>query len=1466
MFHFTPLLGAQADSHAQCSLLELDGGINILVDVGWDDKFDVAMLKEIERVAPQLSLILLTHPTISHIGAYAHCCKYIPYFTSIPVYSTFPISALGRLLLTDLYISNPLSTPRLPPPPEPAKDAPPSSTPLAYDPDWLLPPPTPSEIASYFSQIHLLKYSQPHHPLIRTPPAANHLHHHHHHSRNSGAGTTQQSTTLTITAYAAGHTLGGTIWKITHSQESIVYAVSWNHTRENHLSGAAFLSHASAGSGSGGSSIISSSEGLGRPTALICSSRTADEDLFGASKWTRKKRDEALLDVIRSVAVGKGKVVLIPTDSVARVLELIYLLEHAFRKDRHLSGGGEPGAGAGLYLVGRKSKHLVSVVSSMLEWMDETVIKELESSAGKNAQQTTQQGQQQQQQDGGNVQGQGQRGRKGNRKGGSQPGGAGTGGSQQQGGQGQQQQQSKATGPFDFLHMKVLSNLAQLDKLLSVHSSASSVDEDGDTNIDEPYTPQHIPGDSDSEGSVASMDYDPETGALIEWRRPKAQKVHTRLQNVRKKGKAKAEQQKQQHSQQQQHRGLVIIASDTSLEWGFAREVFTKIAGGEGNVIVLTELMDGDGKGGLGEELAKAWREGLKERREKGAAGGQQGEVGVQLGWDRKEIQLTSRTPLTDAPLDAYKKYLSSLKKHSTLSGATPHDPSATSPLIPSLITSDIDPDTSDTSSSETESDSDPDKQGKSLLTTTSKSKKALAAAAIKAATAATASAVGGVPGAADTKTIIPVATITDLGISVLLRGKGVFDFDVRNAKGRSRMLPFALKRRRGDEYGEVVKGEEFLRADEREEAAALPGTEDKATMLAAGKEREKERIVERVMGRKRKWEDAGAGTIATSAAGGMGRREKGKGKRVATTTGKNVRKGSQKRRKQSRTPSSRQGTPYSDRETETATSDDEEGEVKEDTPSFRSRDGAGSDMDTDTEEDSESESVLTTPSKLSTRKLVLGKIRCRVQFIDFSGLHDARSLRMLLPLINPRKLILVAGTRGQVERMAGVCRELLAPAETAEPSTALVVGRAKETTRGTDIFTPRIRETVNASVDTNAWTVKLSERLVRSLKWQEVGGLGVVHVVGRIVASDNPLAIAAATGASQEPGKKRKMLEEQDGVAVKHETGDAGTVVKHEPGGGGVMVKHEPGVLDHEGDTTMIVTSSPTSSPSPDPGLPTTEDTDTKLPPRMLDLILPGPTLPPGVAAAAYQPPTSATPSVNALFPLRHLSTPPIHVGDIKLTDLRRVLTAAGHTAEFGGEGGALVCDGVVVVRKIGVGRVVVEDGGGGLYVGVGGGGGGAAGGRRASSFVEVRRKVYEGLAVVRGGLGGKVGGSKAVEVEEKEVGGILFKAYVYRFSISHLPYAISFFFSISRRGRRCAYVCDRRRDTSEQVAVIDDGGRDLGDWYLPGVVCSKKNIPTKKKKKEKKKKDNINGPEASKRERESEEGRKGKTPTDRP
>lgn len=61
MFTFCPLQGALSESTASQSLLELDGGVKVLIDVGWDESFNVEKLRELEKyVASQyLSSILM---------------------------------------------------------------------------------------------------------------------------------------------------------------------------------------------------------------------------------------------------------------------------------------------------------------------------------------------------------------------------------------------------------------------------------------------------------------------------------------------------------------------------------------------------------------------------------------------------------------------------------------------------------------------------------------------------------------------------------------------------------------------------------------------------------------------------------------------------------------------------------------------------------------------------------------------------------------------------------------------------------------------------------------------------------------------------------------------------------------------------------------------------------------------------------------------------------------------------------------------------------------------------------------------------------------------------------------------------------------------------------------------------------------------------------------------------------------
>lgn len=967
MFNLTSLLGAQSSSPASQSLVEFEGGIKILIDVGWSEEFDAKLLKHLEKHVPTLSFILLTHATTAHLGAFAHCCKHIPLFSRIPVYATEPVIALGRTLLQDIYSSTPLAASILP-------AAALSESVYSFAPKSengnstiLLQPPTHIEIAGYFNLIHPLKYSQPHEPLASpfSPPLNG----------------------LTVTAYSAGHTLGGTIWHIQSGLESVVYAVDWNQAREHVLSGAAWLGAA------GSSEVI---EGLRRPTALVCSSRGSQRVALTGG---RKRRDELLLNLIKET-IADGGTVLIPSDSSARVLELAYLLEEAWSQAPNETEEGSLRQ-AKLYLASATSTSTVNNARRMLEWMDSSMVRELENATqGPNT---------------------------------KTPDG--------------KQSQRSHNAPFEFSHLKLVERKSQVNRALS------------------------------------------RTG-------PK-----------------------------------VIVASDTSLEWGYSRTVLESIAQDSKNLIVLTERnapISGSEKG-IGRLLWDIWVE-KSGKKDLGAisedppSSAFSADGAVVVGRDVRTQQLVGND------LNIYQQYLARQRQlHNTLN----------TERVTSLETAvDVVDDNSSATSDSTE-DEDEEQQGKALN----------AAAAL-----------------AHGRHKLGL-TDAELGIDILVRRKGHYDYDVRGKRGRERMFPVITTKRnqRNDDYGDSIRPEDYLRAEERDEVNG-DDMQDGVAKKDSG------------VGQKRKWDEVGAETAIHNKRGLNGLIKRRKGEDGRTDAG---------------------------------------GEVNGDSGSESSGD-----------EDEENETRLEGPVKATISKKTL-RLDLRIAFVDFCGLHDKRSLQMLIPLIRPRKLILIGGEKEETAALYDDCRQLLR------------LDTEDATENSTDIFTPAVGITIDASVDTNAWTVKLSKPLLKRLHWQTVGGLGVVALSGRLRAPEQQEA------EEEQSNKKQKTLngssEDLDGTDEK-------------AGANGVV-------------ETPI-----------------------------LDLISVG---------------ISATSRV---------ATQPIHVGDIRLADLRKTLQAANYIAEFRGEG-VLVINNMVAVRKSGTGRIELEG-----LVSLG------AMGRPDSTFYDTKRKVYDMLAVISG------------------------------------------------------------------------------------------------------------------------------------
>lgn len=802
--------------------------------------------------------------------------------------------------------------------------------------------------------------------------------------------------------------------------ESIVYAVDWNQARENVLAGAAWL----GGSGGGGAEVI---EELRKPTALVCSAKGAEKNAMAGG---RRKRDNLLLEMI-SATVAKGGTVLIPTDTSARVLELAYILEQAWRKEISNNASNSPLKRTKLYLASKNVGATMRYARSMLEWMDESVVRELESEPSNtdNRQHKRNQSKQTSNQD---------------------SAGQGTG---------------KSNTPFDFKYLKLVEHRKRVEKLTSTKAPR------------------------------------------------------------------------------------VIIASDTSLEWGFSKEILQRIAADPDNLIILTEDYGTGSKGdqspdGLSATLLRWYHE-----RRDGVAmeTAQDGQLLEQVYTGGRDMQFgeAQRVPLEGKELSLYQQYLASRRQSENLSRLGNRTSLETS--------ADAVDETSSTSSSSSE-ESDPERQGKALNTTAKTARFNRNKAELG-------------------KEV--------LGISVLLRQPGVYDYDVRGKKGREQMFPFANERRRGDDFGDAIKPEDYLRAEERDE---IDGQDMRDTdpRKQAG------------FGQKRKWQDSGLPSD--------------RGRQFDSAN---------KRRQQVKASANDiiiNGINYSI-------------DVNGHEPA--------EELDSLGESEDEAEDAPSGPSKIIVKTCSV-QANLRIAFVDFAGIHDQRSLSNLIPLIQPKKLILVSGNTSETTHLANDCKQKLKSE------------MMDDTGKTTDfVFTPSIGQMIDASVDTNAWTVKLSEALVRRLHWQNVRGLGVVTLMGHLAATTlDELSVDASSR------KKMKMLNAEA----------------------------------EDTKPTDVLTAS---------------------------------------EKAAEMAPTLDVLPTNMVAATRSVAQP-LHVGDLRLADLRKVLQSTGHTAEFRGEG-TLLIDGLVAVRKSGTGKIEVE--GGGLNLPD------IRTRTPEGSFHAVKRKIYDGLAVIAGG-----------------------------------------------------------------------------------------------------------------------------------
>ncbi|KAJ8086856.1 hypothetical protein PM082_005681 [Marasmius tenuissimus] len=280
----------------------------------------------------------MSHGDLAHSGLYAYA--YSRWGLKAPAYTTLPVQAMARIasmeevetIRDEQDVGDEVEKPRaneldemdVTPDEHSSEDASKQEAKANTTGRFIA---TSREVQDAFDTVNTLRYTQPAHLQ----------------------GKCQG---LTITPFNAGHTIGGTIWKIrSPSSGTIIYAVNLNHMKERHLDGTVLLRTSAGGV----------SEPLARPDLLI-----TDAERASVISSRRKDRDAALIDTVTATLSSKSSL-LLPCDSSTRILELLVLLDQHWNYSRLRYP---------ICLLSRSATEMLTFVRSMMEWLGGTISKE----------------------------------------------------------------------------------------------------------------------------------------------------------------------------------------------------------------------------------------------------------------------------------------------------------------------------------------------------------------------------------------------------------------------------------------------------------------------------------------------------------------------------------------------------------------------------------------------------------------------------------------------------------------------------------------------------------------------------------------------------------------------------------------------------------------------------------------------------------------------------------------------------------------------------------------------------------------------------------------------------------------------------------------------------------------------------------------------------------------------------------
>ncbi|XP_023227191.1 cleavage and polyadenylation specificity factor subunit 2-like [Centruroides sculpturatus] len=133
-------------------------------------------------------------------------------------------------------------------------------------------------------------------------------------------------------------------------------------------------------------------------------------------------------------------------------------------------------------------------------------------------------------------------------------------------------------------------------------------------------------------------------------------------------------------------------------------------------------------------------------------------------------------------------------------------------------------------------------------------------------------------------------------------------------------------------------------------------------------------------------------------------------------------------------------------------------------------------------EADETMQDITEVPTKcISTTKIL--DINASVQFIDFEGRSDSESIKKIISLIKPRRLILIRGTEDSIDALKVYCR-----------TTGAVQGK---------IFSPKLYEIVDATTESHIYQVKLKDSLVSSIEFARAKDAELAWIDGEIMMQE---------------------------------------------------------------------------------------------------------------------------------------------------------------------------------------------------------------------------------------------------------------------------------------------------------------------------------------------------------------------------